>query len=508
MKKFLRALLVLLVIGGAAGGYWYYRRAQTRQNAQTAIQSLRTVAVSTGDLDVTIDATGKVAPAQTALLTWQTSGKVQNVLVQSGQQVQADEILAELAQSSLPQSLILAQADLYTARQNLQDYYDSFSELALAQAEKNVADARMAVEDAQTTLDSLQSPARQTDIDQAYANMILAKQGLERAQERFAPYENKPADNVVRATMASKLAQAQAEYDSAVWKYNALNGTGNATDIAVAQADLALQQQKLAEAESNYAALLAGPDAEEVAALEAKITAIEANLAQASLTAPFAATVTQVDIAPGDMVKSGQQAFRLDDISRLKVDVSVSEIDLPLIEIGQSAALTFDALPGREYHGTVSEIALVGEETQGVVNFTVTITLNDADEAVRPGMTAEVTILVAQRQGVLLVPNQALQVRNGQQVVYILQNGLPRPVPVTLGTMGQDYSEVTDGPLQAGDQVVLNYEVLQNAASTDTAGGVPFGPGILGGRPPGAGAGTGGGRRTTGGNSGNTGGQP
>ena len=104
----------------------------------------------------------------------------------------------------------------------------------------------------------------------------------------------------------------------------------------------------------------------------------------------------------------------------------------------------------------MSEVALVGSSDQGVVDFTVTVELTDTDQAVKPGMTAAVNMVVEQLQDVLLVPNRAVRVLEGQRVVYVLRNGAPEPVEITLGASSETASQVLEGDLKAGDPIVLN----------------------------------------------------
>jgi HlyD family secretion protein len=118
--------------------------------------------------------------------------------------------------------------------------------------------------------------------------------------------------------------------------------------------------------------------------------------------------------------------------------------------------MTFDAIPGSEYHGVVVEVDDVGTSTQGVVDFTVTIELTDADEQVKPGMTAAVNIVVSELQGVLVVPNRAVRVKDGKRVVYILRDNQATPVTISLGASSDTMSQVIDGELKVGDLVVLN----------------------------------------------------
>ncbi len=466
MKKVVWALLAAILLAGAFFGYRRYQ-ARIADRAQTAFQ---TDIVQRGPLTATIGATGSVRANQTAIMTWQTSGTVAEVNVEVGDTVHKGDVLASLEQTSLSQTIIMAQADLVSARKALDDLLKPPSELAIAQAQQAIANAQKAVDQAQKRLNSLTSRARQVDIDSAQATVVMARDKLKRAQEDFAPYANKPEDNVRRAYFQSLLAQAQREYDNAVARLNNLLGTANETDLAVAQANLEAAQAQLADARQSYADLLAGPTEDDIAVAEARVAAAQATVNLARITAPFDATVTAVEVKPGDQVNPGAAAFRLDDLSHLLVDVQISEVDINRVRAGQDVILTFDAVLGKEYQGKVVEVPPVGQSVQGVVNFNVTVELTNPDEDVRPGMTAAVNIVVSKLQDVLLVPNRAVRFRNGQRVVYVLQDGQPRPVPVVLGASSEVSSEVLEGDLQAGDEIILN-----PPAQFNDQGGPPFG---------------------------------
>jgi HlyD family secretion protein len=118
-------------------------------------------------------------------------------------------------------------------------------------------------------------------------------------------------------------------------------------------------------------------------------------------------------------------------------------------------------------------VGLVGTVTQGVVNFKVTIELVDADEAIKPGMTAAVSIVVQQINDVLLVPNRAVRVVDGQRVVYILVDGAPEMIAIELGASSDMYSEVVGGDLQLGDVIVLS--VINDFSSFGHPPGMMFG---------------------------------
>lgn len=498
-KWWIIAILVALI----AAGVYYFGPVRAQRRA-AALQGLQTEPLGRGDLTATVGATGVVRANQTALLTWQTTGTVEEVKVRVGDVVQKDQTLASLEQTSLPQNVILAQADLVSAQRALDDLLNSKlqqakalqavenaqqaledarnSELRRAQALEALANAQKAVEEAERRLRWTQSPASQSYIDEAEARLTLARDRLERAKERFAPYANKPEDNLVRARLQIELAAAQQEYDAALRLLNSLQGTAGPTDQAVAQADLekakaqlleaqrqwervkdgptpgeiALLEAQLADAQREWERLKDGPDPEDIAAAQARVAAAQAAINLARITAPFAGVITQVEAKPGDQVAPGTLAFRLDDLSRLLVDVQVSEVDVNRVQVGQQATLVFDAIPNKPYHGRVTEVALVGSVNQGVVDFTVTVELIDADAAVKPGMTAAVNIVVSELKGVLLVPNRAVRVVEGKRVVYVLHNGTPTAVEVQLGASSEFYSEVLSGDLKEGDPIVLN----------------------------------------------------
>jgi HlyD family secretion protein len=178
-----------------------------------------------------------------------------------------------------------------------------------------------------------------------------------------------------------------------------------------------------------------------------------------------------VDIKPGDQVTPASVAFRLDNLDRKFVDVLVSEVDVNSIQIGQPVNLSFDAILDQQYKGVVSQVAPVGNVVQGVVQFDVTVELTDADEKVKPGMTAAVNIIVNQITDALLVSNRAVRLVNGQRVVYILVNDQLKQVNVTLGASSDTDSQVVGGELQVGDLVVLN-----PPQDLFSSGGGPFGP--------------------------------
>ncbi len=415
----------------------------------------QTAPLSRGSLTATVGATGTIRAKQTAVLNWETSGTVESIDVKVGDSVAKDEHLASLAQTSLSQQIILAQADLVTARRNLENLEKS--NLSTSQAEQALAVAQKNLDDARDKKDSKKfTKADQSVIDAAYANYILAKEELEDVQPDYDGTRWKAEDDPVRAAATAKYTAALKKRDTALANYNYAKSYPDELEQAEIDANLALAESKVKDAQREYDRLKAGADPEDIAAAKARVAAIEATLKSAYVEAPFAGTVTDVKSKVGDQVSMTTTGFRIDDLSHLYADIDVTEVDINRVKIGQDVTLTFDAIPEKTYNGMVTEVGAVGTSVQGVVNFTVTVEITDGDENVKPGMTSAVNIVVNQLDDILLVPNRAVRLKEGERVVYVLKNGVPTPVEITIGASSDTSSEFLSGELKEGDLIVLN----------------------------------------------------
>lgn len=451
MKR--RTLIVIIVIVLAVGGFFGFRAWRTAQSqANTTYQTDK---ITRDSLIAMVGATGTVRANQTAVMAWQTTGQIGEINVETGQLVQAGDVLGSLSQSSLPQSIILAEADLVSAQRALQNLQESGlaraqAQLALAQAEDELTNAR----NRRTSKDY--SRASDLTLEEARTRLSLAEDEVARYEDLYEQVKNFSADNTARLNIYSALLNARRELELAQANLRYLEGGPDALEVEEADASVALAQATYDDALREWERIKDGPDPADIRAAEARIAAIEASLGLASLSAPFGGTITEVNSRVGDQVAPGTVSFRLDDLSRLLVDVQVPEADINRLAVGQSVSMTFDAILGKEYSGVIVEVGRVGTPVTGIVNFKVTIELQDQDENVRPGMTAAVNIVVNQLENVLLVPNRAVRLREGQRVVYILKLGVPTAIPIEIGAQSDLTSEIISGDVKEGDTVVLN----------------------------------------------------
>lgn len=437
------------------GGYFGYRafRAARSQASRAAWQ---TVTASTGELVANVGATGTVRANQYSLLAFKTAGNVQGVSVEVGDRVSAGEVLAELSPASLSSQVILAQADLAGAQRALDNLRTS--DAAGAAAQLALAEARQVYDKAQKRYVYQQKGNRATQetINATEADLAYAESQVDAAQDAFNRVSNLDENDPDRAAAGKALYDARHARDVVQASLNWYTGAPTAIDLQILEAELAQAEATVKDAEREWERLKDGPDPNDIAAAEARVQAAQANLELPRITAPFSGSITSVRVMPGDEVSPGTVAFGLADLSRMLVDVSVSEVDIDQIKLDQEATVSFDAILGQEYHGIISEVDLVGVPDQGVVSFKVTIELTDAGEVIRPGLTAAVNIVTNKIEDTLLVPNRAVRVVNGRRVVYILREGQPESVQVELGASSDLDSQVLSGDLKAGDQIILN----------------------------------------------------
>jgi HlyD family secretion protein len=411
-KKYRNLLIILLVVVLGASAFIFVRRS----NANPASQ-FQTAKAERGNLTATIGATGTVRAKQSAVLVWQAAGTVDTVNVKVGDNVPSGFVMAYLAKTSLPQTVIMAEADLADAQKALEEV--TGSDTSLAQAAIDLKIAQEAHDKAAKYLQYLQNSKK---VPQSETRLFL-----------------------------------ETKRNSWMYVYKTKTFRGPAPEdwITDAANDLALKTSQLGDAQRAFDRLNNG-NTKDIAAAQARVDAARATLNLAQVVSPFAGTVTESYPLSGDQVSPETTAFRLDNLSSLLVDVKVSEVDINNISIGQPVTLTFDAILGKEYHGKVVEVTQAGTADEGVVNFTVTVELTDADALVKPGMTAAVNVVIQEMKDVLLIQNRAVRLVDSQRVVYVLVDGKPVQKNINLGSSSETLSVVASGEVKEGDAVILN----------------------------------------------------
>jgi HlyD family secretion protein len=200
----------------------------------------------------------------------------------------------------------------------------------------------------------------------------------------------------------------------------------------------------------------------------------EINLAYSTISAPIDGVVISRNVDVGQTVAATLQSPTLfliaQDLRRMQVDTNLAEADVGRASAGMSATFTVDAYPAETFRGTIREIRNAPQTLQNVVTYDAVIDVDNPELKLKPGMTANVTVVYADRQDALRVPNAALrfratpalmtrsgaapQVKGNERVVWVLHDGEAHPVTVRVGVSDGVVSEILEGNLESDDSVV------------------------------------------------------
>lgn len=480
MKRILRWWVILLVVILVGGGLVAWRSYQLNLQ-QSNTSNLQTVSVQKGSISQIVDATGNIRTSQSAQLTWQTSGTVASANVKVGDQVKAGDVLATLDMTTVSPNIITAQSALVADQQALANLQQSKTSQAQAQlnlinAQKNYTDTLTATNNVIYSANSQQVSTAQQAYDNAqlYVNQLRTN------------YLNTPDNTPDKAKAKFVLRMAIIKRDQALNTLNLDSGTPSAYDIQKADANLALAQAQLEDAQRAYELVANGPSQVDLAAAQAKVEADKATIASAEIVAPFSGTITDLSVNKGDVIKTGTQAFQIDDASVMYVDLQVSEVDVNKVQAGQPVSMTFDAIPIEIYNGQITDVSSIGTNNNGAVSYDATVKLVNSDSKVKSGMTASATITMQQKTNVLLVPTTAIQTLNTRSFVEVVSGNTTHLVRVQTGLQSDTMTEITSGGLNPGDAVVLNptTTTLGTQQSSGLFGGIfrIFGGGNAGNR--------------------------
>ena len=341
-------------------------------------------------------AEGSIVPRDYANLVFPISGEVAEVLFQESDNVAAGDVLVRLkSDEQLEAGLQSAQLELLLAQQAYTALQDN-APITTSQAESAVTQAEINLLNAQEALDDLDTDDFQEEIDDALEELNDAEADLEDAQEDYDDVKELDEDSDARQDAEDDLEEAQSEYDEALRDYDYL-----ITQLEEAQEAVVLAEAQLADAQNQADSLVDGIDPDDLAqsqeriqAAEASVAAAEAALDHLELKAPFAGTVVDLDLAPGEKVIANQRVAQIADLSQLYVETTdLTENEVVNINIGQKVTITPDALPDLELEGVVESISDGYEEKSGDIVYTIRIILDESDPLLRWGMTVEVKFI-------------------------------------------------------------------------------------------------------------------
>ncbi|HEU4770403.1 MAG TPA: efflux RND transporter periplasmic adaptor subunit, partial [Pyrinomonadaceae bacterium] len=460
-----------------------------------------TARIERGNLRNTVTATGALQAVTTVQVGSQASGTIAALYADFNSVVKKGQVIAQLDPAT-------AKAQVDQARANLEQ-----ARASLANARAGVVNSRAGVSDAQARGLAARSTVQnnQAGVSGAQANVAVLK-----AQQDDALSLLKQQESLLKAGVI-----AQRDYDVAITAYKTAEARYNQ---AVAQLD----QAKLAEQSSSSAGIAQSQAAVEqsqaqvqqsqaqvqqataqVQQAQAALNMAEVNLSHTTITSPIDGVVVSRDVDVGQTVAASLSAPTLftiaNNLTQMQVIANIDQADIGLVEQAKSVKFTVDAFPGKDFDGKIAEMRLNPVNVQNVVTYNVVIDVDNPEQKLKPGMTANLTITIDERNNVLKVPNSALrftpqrsgnapagQGGQGQGQRRQRQQGgntdfAPSSAPVLEGqtrivwVMGQDgnserrrikvglsdgaSTEIVEGELNEGDMVITGQQISGSSSA-------------------------------------------
>lgn len=344
-------------------------------------------------------------------------------------QAQVDQAAAALQaqRDSLSAAKTRAESQLLQAANTLRDRQAEYSRIYNENREREQQLARFGQSLPQSALDTEAAALRAVEnaeeqMRQAQVAYEQARQaeitGIAQAEAQLRSAQTN-LDRILAGADSDQVAAARAQVAQAEANLNKLLGDQRAGSLAAANA-------AVASAQANLQRITAPPSEADLASAEAQVASARASLSQAqlaleraTLTAPIAGVVAEVNLEVGEFYNAARPAVVLTDLSGYYVDVTVDEIDVAQIAVGQPVILVLDALPNLDLRGTVARINPLSIVQSGVTAYTVRIVTDDPPASVRPGMSASADIIVAEKSEALVVPRRAIRAESGQFFVDV-----------------------------------------------------------------------------------------
>jgi RND family efflux transporter MFP subunit len=382
-------ILVAILVIGASG---YYGFATTKEPESTPTP--QTVSVTTCDVQQTVTAPGNLVNVNEVDVKMPVTGKLSGVTVRIGDEVEGGQVLAELD----PVTTTQAQVDLLEAQEQLEKLQRQRTALDYPRATDDfLKDLRKKISNAKHVVEELEDSYKKTD------------------------------DPMARSQILASLTTAKADLKTLESNYNWYNSNPTENDIANADSELALAQ--------------------------AKYDAAKAVLDNLQIKASMDGIVFAVNAQSGETYQAETPLFTIGDPKALEVIANVTEEDYPLLAVGQSVEIYFDARPDVIVRGKVDRIIPKRIEGDRPL-YNIYITLDGVPDGLADGMTSDTAITIAKSEGVLCLPRTVVRSSGSETTIVKVWDGFQEVErEITIGLRGDTYVEIVEG-LTEGEQVV------------------------------------------------------
>ena len=448
-------------------------------------EELTTVTAARGTITQKVSVTGKVVPAEEVDLAFEKTGRVSRIAAKVSDEVITGQALAVLENAAQVAAVRQAEANVKTEEAKLAELRRGTRPEELKVQEVKTANARI------TLVDKLRDAYTKTDdairntFDQFFdnprvnPNLILAgidtQLTITLERERYeleaalVQWNTSLAALTTASDLASYAAMARANLAKAEQfggriasavnsllasaKLSQTTIDGYKSDVSTARASIATGITNLTTAESSwiveenqFTLKRAGATSEEIAAQEGKLAyaqaaalAAQAELGKTILRAPFAGIITRQDAKVGAIVAANQILVSIISVAEYEIEANVPEVDIAELKVGDEAEITLDAYGnGIVFRAKIIEIEPAETVVDGVPTYKTTFQFLAKNERIRSGMTANIEIVTAQKENVVVLPQRAIMQKNGSRTARVLKGKSITEIPVTLGARGSD----------------------------------------------------------------------
>jgi len=342
---------------------------------------------------------------------------------------------------------------------------------ALLKTKKALEDIRTALSDTNNVLSAtiISSSLSQSELDTLKSNVSSARTNTNTSISSITSSSQDISSRKI--TNQTNLDNAEATINSASSSLSLseqafLSAQSSASaKINAAENSVRSAEGSLKQAEDQLAFKKAGPRKEDVSSYQAQVKKAEASvdliqnqISDSVLIAPRKGIITEINGEVGELATPSKAFVSMITADNFEIKANISEVDIAKVKIGDEVSITFDALgPDQEFVGKIVEIDPAQTEVSGVIYYKVTAMFTADAQIIKPGMTANLDILTAKKENVLMIPFQALKEESTRKYVQIVEDGKLKDIDIEIGLKGDVNIEVLKG-LSEGQQVVTFVE--------------------------------------------------
>ena len=422
--------------------------------------------VSTGDIASELSVSGKVIAEESVTFFAPANAKIEGIEVSKGDVVRTGDVLLCFDKDAVAYAKQQSELEqkISSADYNSNVQYNNEQKTKLAQAEAEIAECELAVENYEKYIDDLTNGI--TDLTALKKSDLYAKKySIEKEMNNYDLAMQFPDEDTDIEMLSRKKVEKQNELNKLNDELSLLadykTDYGWEDLLTQAKKDLADYQERLTEAKSDKAAAEAAVvNGNKLAGYELNKTKSELESADAGkkydaalngVVAGFNGVISELSVVEGATVQEGTQLMVLESIDNVCVEFQASKYALETLKIGQPAEIT---ISGNSYTGSVSKINHIAEvNTSGTATVSARIHIDNPDENIFLGLDAKLKILTASEKGVMQVPVEAVNVDSQGEFCYLIENGILAKKYVTTGISSEAYIQILDG-LTANQEIV------------------------------------------------------